>query len=213
MSTKTKAHQLYKAIGNIYVGDINFSTDSATIVQGQNWEIIQEGTNLQTFVWRGYIDISGWSREDLTLFTQSVDIQRSMQPLMSAGIVTVIEYDYLTTRRMTNDEVGPIGLGRPCFLTSTPDLMECIYGEWHTWSNSSEVGTAVNTARDTFGSGNATAMDKLHITRVITPLGGGTTEGFTIYDVNYVIGAVTKEEKDLVHLERMRRSYILQGEV
>lgn len=217
MVKKAKAHQLYKQFGALLVQNVNFSAGTSDIVRtggyGQEWENLNPAGQLQTWVNRQYIDLAGWTREDLTLFTQAVDIQNGFQPLLSSGITNLFYHDYITTRRMTDEECQAIGGDRPAFLTSSLDLMQCIYGEWHTWSNSSEVGTAVNTARDTFGSGNATAMDKLHITRVVCAFGAGTAEGFSVYDANYVIGAVTKEEKDLVHMERLRRSYVTQGEL
>jgi len=209
-----KVHQLYKQIDHVGVANINFPSQTSDIITGDNWEIVIVPTGtLQTWVYRGYIDLAGWTKEDLTLFTQAVDVQNALPPTLSPGIVKLNIQDYVTTRRLTDAECGPEFSPKAGFHDSTMDLMQVVYGEWRSWSNSSEVGTAVSTSGDTFGSGNPTAMDKLHITRVISVLQSGDDDGFSVPAANYVIGAVTKEEKDLVYLERLRRSYVLQGEI
>jgi len=56
------------------------------------------------------------------------------------------------------------------------------------------------------------AMDKLHWTRLIVYLAGATTANVLASPTNLVVSAVTAKEKDLVWMERLRRSYVLQDQ-
>ena len=128
-----KRHQLTKQIPGALV-NVNFTANTATISPNpsgaaEGWEVIQSGLNLQTFVWRGYIDLAGWSVEDLTTFVQSVDVQQSFHTIASPNIINVYEYDFVTSRRLTDDEVGP-PTTCPGFSPSTLDFQQCIYGQW-----------------------------------------------------------------------------------
>jgi len=79
--------------------------------------------------------------------------------------------------------------------------------------NATVAGTYLQISGETFGSGNPTAMDKLHWTRLIVV--GSPSDGnqIVIYPTNLVVQAMTSKEKDLVWMERLRRSYVLQNEI
>jgi len=205
-----KAHQLYKqAPGSTLT--VYESVDDTTATDG--W------TPLNTFdmVYRTYIDLAGWSKQSLTMFTQGVDIQKSDIPLLAplpASVDVVWEYDFLTTRRLTDVELGLILFGHtPGFLPSTVDLMEVIYGERMQYARNSTVPqTLVQVSGETFGSGNPTATDKLHWTRYIRLGNSLPTDSIQVFSTNLVVQAMTVEEKDLVWMERLRRSYVLQDQ-
>jgi len=106
----------------------------------------------------------------------------------------------------------------PGFIENTTDLMEVIYGERTTFAqNNNILGLAgalyVTIDKETFGSGNPTASDKLHWTRVYWLNGFGSTEVIHLPATNMIVQALTVQEKDLVWMERLRRSYVLQGEL
>ena len=208
---KPKAHQLYKQLG---AGALTVTTASAGTgsVSGQ-WEIVQIDSDTAIIANRTYIDLAGWSAQDLTTFTQSIDIQKMQIPLKvpSPGSTQLWEYDFITTRKITDAELINIG-GLPGFSSSTVDLMEVIYGERMFYAENTAIpGTYVQISADTFGSGNPTAMDKLHWTRLI--VAGSPVDGdqLAIWPTNLIVQAMTVEEKDLVWMERLRRSYELQG--
>ena len=91
--------------------------------------------------------------------------------------------------------------------------MEVIYGERMIYAeNATVLGTFVQIGGETFGSGNPTAMDKLHWTRHILVPGAGEGAKLQIFPTNLIVQAMTLEEKDLVWMERLRRSYVLQDE-
>jgi len=197
-----KAHQLYKQVGQVtFTAGPSFSpgepsTDTLTTNQS-GWEVLT-------------------SKQELTTFVQGIDIQKQQLPIPvpSAGISNLWEFDFLTTRRLTTDELTSWGTNSaiPGFLPSTCDLMQVIYGERMSYGENQTIPlTYVQLGGETFGSGNPTAMDKLHWTRLyimpsVTP---GTVIVFT--STNLIVQALTVEEKDLVWLERLRRSYVLQN--
>lgn len=217
-----KAHQLYKQCDRFNaVVAISSGTLTPGLSAGTGWEYIQIMPNGQTYqAWtnRQYIDLSGWNAQDLTMFTVGVDIQKDGIPLvatMPSPVMTV--YDFITTRRITDAEIIDTINSPPGFIDSTLDLMECIYGLRQSLAQNGQIpGTYVNVDGGTFGSGNPCAVEKLHWTRlVITTMGHfeDITGSITIPPTNLVVQATTTEEKDLVYMERLRRSYVLQGEV
>ena len=215
-----ESHQLIKQIPGVHVINIDFVSQTSTFMEGtssEGWEIIQEGANQQTWVWRGYIDLAGWTKDELTNFIQTVDVQRSFPTTAANGATNVFEYDFVSSRKISDAELLPPTLGVPGFLPMLGfdggvDIMQLIYGEWISQSQSAaETFTLVTTAADSFGGGSPIATDKLHITRLISVLGTGDSGTFSVYPVNYVINSITTEEKDLVWMERLRRSYVLQG--
>jgi len=213
-----KAHQLYKQLSGT---SVQYLADTpGTSVTGQ-WSVIREDANMLILAHRTYIDLSGWTRQDLTTFTQGIDIQKQQLPLRSltaAGMMTCDEFDFITTRRLTDAELDfdvTLGGGEslPGFSASTVDLMEVIYGERMQYAvNATVQFSYVQISGETFGSGNPTAQDKLHWTRLFLIRAPQNLDGFTIYSTNLVVQAMTVEEKDLVWLERLRRSYVLQDE-
>jgi len=215
-----KAHQLYKQIPGVTA---QYRSEGTLLTQnGGGWEVIRESANILVVAYRTYIDLAGWSRQDLTTFTQGIDIQKQHTPqrsLTATGMVTADGYDYITTRRLTNEEIdldntaGAADNNLPGFIGSSVDLMEVIYGERMQYAVNQTVGFSyVQVSGETFGSGNPTAMDKMHWTRVFYIFAPVNLDGLGIFPTNLVVQAMTVKEKDLVWMERLRRSYVLQDQ-
>jgi len=206
-----KAHQLYKQIGSTLF-TVGVSVD-ATTSSGGGWEVITDDVVAN----RTYIDLQGWTAQDLTTFVQGVDIQKSVLPLKTVGgqFDIIWEFDILSTRKLSDVELTNIAFSNtPGFAPSTVDLMEVIYGERMQYGiNATITNTFVQISGETWGSGNAVATDKLHWTRVIALGNSAPTDAVTIYPANLVVQAMTVEEKDLVYMERLRRSFVLQNEI
>jgi len=167
------------------------------------------------FVYRTYIDLAAWTREELTFFTQGVDIQKPLIPVFIGVVPNLFEFDYITTRRITDDELTSIGTNAsvPAFSANTLDLMQMIYGEASIYAINAQVaGTYVKVSEGQFGSGNPMATDKLHWTRHIIVPAAAPDSKIQIYPTNLIVQALTVEEKDLVWMERLRRSYVLQDQ-
>jgi hypothetical protein len=206
-----KAHQLYKQVG--YSAVAITSASGGTGTASHQWELIQLDADVAVLAYRTYIDLAGWSEQELTTFTQGIDIQKQGIPIKTPSNTsqTLFEYDFITTRRLTDAELTNI-FGLPGFRPSTADLMEVIYGERMQYGENGTIpGTYVQISGDTFGSGNPTAMDKMHWTRLMILANPGDGEQLVIYPTNLIVQAMTVEEKDLVWMERLRRSYVLQG--
>jgi len=207
-------HQLYKQVEGSDVDTTFEGTNLDAMTTTNGWEGIVLGIASGAVVKRSYIDLSGWSIDDLTTFTKGVDVQKMRIPLGIGGVFPVIwEYDYITTRRIRTEELSffplvPGFLGAPAKL----DLMEVVYGQSRNYAENATIpGTYVTTDTATFGSGNPVATDKLHWTRFIVFMAGAAGR-LSIYPSNLVIQAVTAKEKDLVWMERLRRSYVLEDQ-
>jgi len=212
-----KAHQLYKQLP----GCTAQYRSEGSLITGAGWDIISESAGILVVAARGYIDLQGWSAQDLTTFTQGVDIQKQHTPqrsLSAAGMVTADSYDYITTRRLTDAEIdldpslGGAENNLPGFGESTVDLMQVIYGERMQYAvNAPAIAFSyVQISGETFGSGNPTAMNRMHWTRVFYIFHPIDQDAIAIFPANLVVQAMTVEEKDLVWMERLRRSYVHQ---
>jgi len=210
-----KAHQLYKqvpgtSIVSIFESPSVWTSTSAT----DGWEglsITMGAATVWGAAYRTYIDLSGWSKQELTTFVQGIDIQKSQQPVNISGSTPVVwEFDFITTRRLTDEEISVV-FSQPGYLPSTLDLMQLIYGEKRDYAtNQTVAGTYITTGNETSGSGNPIAMNKLHWTRLYV-FPSPTSDTVDIYPTNLIVQALTVEEKDLVWMERLRRSYAIQN--
>ena len=212
--------QMFKQIG---AGSGTFQYSLGTIttatITGEGWEYIEQVTpHIPNLINRQYIDLAGYTHDELTVFTQSVDFQHDKFATAYAAALdqpqVLYVYDLLTTRRIKDNELNDLTNSTPSFLNSTLDLMECVYGLQTTAflnSNITLLGAMVPTYTDSFGSGNPTASDRLHWTRIIwtTPLAQPQEQNITLgtNETNLAVAAVTAEEKDLVYIERLRRAY------
>lgn len=217
MTTDIKPHQLTKQVGRattrwVFDGSVY---DNAASTTTNGWEniAVQFGTGIVPgIINRSYIDLAGWSRQELTSFFNGFDIQRSFPPLSITGVPLVFEFDFITSRKLTIAELSNL-FEEPGYLPSTLDLMQLIYGERRVWGQNLNIpGTFISVDAETSGTGDATAMDKLHWTRLIIYLAGATAADIEASATNLVVSAVTAKEKDLVWMERLRRSYVLQDQ-
>jgi len=214
MAKDVTPHQLVKqAPGNeMYLTYDGSSLDTVTGINGWTGLISDDGL-YPIGVYRTYFDLAGWSKEELTTFVQGVDIQKSHLPIqiVASSLTLVQEIDILSTRRITDAEITA-WREYPGFLPSTLDIMQVTYGETVEYAeNATVAGTFIRVHASTFGTGDATAMDKLHWTRIYPCVNQLGNTGLVIYPTNCVVQAITSKEKDLVWMERLRRSYVLQG--
>ena len=205
-------------IGVTITGSVGAPT---VVVLGDNWEYIPQNyagvpIGSVAIANRTYIDLAGYTQDELTTFVQSVSIQEQGSPLFATssavGIPLVYTYDFITTRRITTAELSSMGVIVPGFQPSTVDLQEMIYGQHRTYATNAQVaGTYITVNADTLGSGNPSAADRLHWTRVvlINPLIGDEDQSAAVgtFPANLVCQAVTGKEADLVYIERLRRAY------
>jgi len=210
---KLQARQLIKQVPALQVLNMNYGSQTANLT-GEGWEILTDGLSMR-FVWRGFIDLAGYTQHDLTLFTQQVDIQRNHMiggsPDVQLGVVT----ELVTTRRIRDEEAISTNNGFLAPFPGSPqpqlDIQEIVYGEITTYTPYSPTnGIWRILQHDSFGTGHPTASDRLHITIIAQPLFAGDNSAMLIPGRNFLIGAVTAHEDDLVYIERLRRAYTQQ---
>jgi hypothetical protein len=214
MSDGPTQRKLIKQVGATNLG---FNYDSLTDAYATNgWSVVW---NTAPYVInRTYVDLAGYTLQDLTTFIQGVDFQvETLIRSLSTGIPEVTWLDILSTRRLSDAELSNWAIPGvtgdvPGFLDSTVDLQEVIYGERTTLAQNSNIPSLVGAKyvvldRETFGSGNASAADRLHWSRVYWFNGSGPNEVIMIPAANLVSQAVTVKEKDLIYIERLRRAY------
>lgn len=207
-----KAHQLYKSAP--YAQGVWSETPGASAVIGEGWTTVGAGSTVY-YVYRTSIDLQGWTDQQLTMFTQGVDVQKGIMPLLGGGEAAkgLREFDFITTRKLQDSECE-LYLNIPGSLESTVSQQEVIYGEFVEYGRNGEIdNTFIKTNFQTIGSGVPTAMDKLHWTRVLFFHVPGNNDTLLIDQANLVVQAMTVEEKDLVWMERLRRSYVLENEI
>lgn len=217
MAKDPTPRKLIKQIGGSFVLVNYGSTTDAYTTNG--WEMIWN--TIPYLVNRTYIDLSGYTIEDLTTFIDGVDFQTSMLIMSgTTGIPEITQLDILSTRRITDNEINNWGIpgvseDPPGFLDSTVDLMEVVYGERTSYGTNNAISGLVGKRyitleKDTWGSGNAVASDRLHWTRVYFLNGSGDAESLNVPAANLVCKGFTAEEADLVYIERLRRAYTQQ---
>lgn len=205
--------QVDYTVGESGIGFVDVTTT------GNGWEAFADPTNQAiSVVNRTYIDLAGYTQEDLTTFIQNVAVQNLRAP-QDGGLSfsnVIHAYDFITTRRLNDSEVSNLVMisNAPGYKDSTVDLMEMVYGEHMTFSKNLQIPNSfVITFSDTLGSGNPSAADRLHWTRIYLLQPGGAQDNpgtAVIYPANLVCQAVTAKESDLVYIERLRRSYTQQ---
>jgi len=214
MAEDITQRKLFKQIGSTNVG-INFDSSSSAYATN-GWEV--EWNTMPYMYNRTYVDLSGYTQQELTTFIQGVDIQiETLIRSLGTGIIEVTYLDILSTRRLSVAEltdwaIPGVNGDVPGFLDNTVDLQEIIYGERTTLAQNTVVPALVGSKyvileKETFGSGSASAADRLHWSRVYWFNGSGPEEVIMIPASNLVAQAVTVKEKDLVYIERLRRAY------
>lgn len=193
--------------------------------QGGGWEIYTStagAVDTVFAVWRGYFDISGWNSEKLSAFVSGVGWQEAQD--WAAGALTVGQnarirtWDIVTKAMIPNaaldNQIGGALVGYwfpPGFSGSNYDLEEVFAGRYRTFDLSSVLsGGWQQSNQETWGAGDATAGDKIYITRIVYLTNVQVEEGdCVIPPQDIVLPATLASEKDLVYMERLRRSYVL----
>jgi len=215
---KPKPRVLRELVSGVNLETADASVSGMTInavMHHDNWKVLTGGgsTVPNVAVWRSFFDTQGYSQEELTFFPTNPQVQ-DFGPLLT-DMVSVIVYDFITVKPITDEDVEklvdfslPAGtdLYPPGSLQSNHDLQDIIYARWNVFTISATESYNVIAQSGTYGLNTPTGRDRIFITRVV---------GVALEDNKYlqvpgcafVLGGVTAEEKDLVHLERLRRNY------
>ena len=190
------------------------------------WEIYGNDLNTGFAIWRGYFDIQGWSKEQLSAFIGGAGWQESdgwnlHDPQLAHSFAPEINtWDIISKAPIPNsaldavhfvDGIGYFGWNGPGMSRSNYDLEE-IFAARH---RQFVVNTILNNVlmqndQNIWGAGDATAGDKIYITRIIST-GVSIKDGslLIVPPQGIILPATVVDEKDLVYMERLRRSYVL----
>jgi len=184
-----------------------------TITAGQGWEILDD-TTYPTIANRTYYDLSGYALEDLTAFIQGVDVQEGFMPFgsISCTVVDMVTTEFIDNATLLAAHVYSTGNGDlPGFPNSTFDMSQVIYGRTRTFVENNAWGDIAIQGSTLFGTGAATAAEKLYITRVVYIVTPDITPAKKVHipPCDYVSALLVAKEKDLPYLMRLKRSYEL----
>lgn len=224
---------LRKDIPGVFLSSANgaaWSIGAPTATNRDGWEIVTINTQPQ-LEWNGYIDLSGYSKDDRTFLTTGGTVVRS-GPINSTRVIVstgayvasnVLEWIFATQTPITSQlmfDAVDQHLHIPGFLGSTETPEQVILGEfafWATVPTGQTVGTtdasrtALNQA-STFGMGSPTASDRIYVSyrASLNPPVADQTHQILIPPMAVLLGGTSEQEPDLVYIDRLRRSYELQ---
>lgn len=185
------------------------------------WEIYTNDIGTQWGLYRTYIDIVGWSKDDVTAFTQGAALQEAERWSASLGGTVpvlntwdIVSVNYIDDSAFDSDRFFGIGAPynweAPGMSGSNYNLEEILAGRYRSFSQSQDVTSTSQTNLQTWGAGDATAGDRIYITRAIL-LTGNTVYPGSIFvpAMAVIVPTLLVKESDLVYMERLRRSYVL----
>jgi hypothetical protein len=190
--------------------------------QGGGWGIVVNDLGVNYAVWRSYFDIAGWSSEMLTAFIAGAGWQEAdewiMGPPANFSRPRIKTWDIISKAKIGDDALDQHGPGAasqtwlaPGYAGSNYNLEEIFAGRYRHFDFSTTITAGFNQTHESiWGAGDATAGDKIYITRIVqlTGLADYGLEGLTVPPQDVILPAGITTEKDLIYMERLRRSYV-----
>jgi len=205
-------------------GVFSFSTGD----EASGWTIVENDLTETFAVWRGYFDLAGLAMQDLTMMVAIPSWQECDTWFLSqvpAEVPLVRTWDILSKAHIPDEALDSDrwidntantfkGWRAPGMIGSEYNLEEIFSGRFRqfvvnsTYSAGIALGQSAETA---WGAGDATAGDKIYITRVVVLSASIAYPGMILVPpMSVLIPIALLEEPDLVHMERLRRSYVEQ---
>jgi len=188
------------------------------------WTVVTNDIGHQFAMQREYFDIAGWNNEQLTAFITGVSYQEGSGWKMPQGTIgnypsletwDIISKSYLPNEILDSNHwivaADLNGFNPPGMSLSNYNLEEIFDGRYRASVNDTTTANELRQInRTSWGTGDATAGDRIYVTRIVRLSGTQVSAGYIIIPpMAIVIPAVVVEEKDLVYMERLRRSYVL----
>jgi hypothetical protein len=176
------------------------------------------------------IDLSGYAMDSLTFFPSSVGLQdpgiynflpqtiipdAPLQGLNVLDIISSVPMDPLEV--MTAMNAFPTNSG-PGLIGSKYEFTTILFGMFRFFTANTNVpypGFVQLQRSQRFDSGEATAADRLYCYRIVQTLQQDLVDGDSlgIPAARQLIAGVLSEEKELVYMQRLRRSYELANQL
>ena len=215
MAEKLQSRLLTKPIGScrIYISDQGEGYVYTLDTGSDQWELITNDAGITFAVWTSYIDLQGMTvAQDKTFAAQSVAFQEG-SPVVGEIItmwdmVTDVPVDWATEL----DNSDGIRNVMPAFLGSSVNSENVVYGNNRLFlPNANVTGGILPAQSSVWGTNRATASDRLYIHRIVQATTSGTIATQHVMPPTIVaIPGLFFDEKELSHMERLRRSYVLQ---
>jgi len=187
-----------------------FSQDVTT--EGGTWEtgtvVIQENEYIVVFA-NGYFDLSGYTKEQQTLFCQSVAIQEN--PLLFGNGVCFAAH-VVSTQPLNLDDftvTSPsTAWALPGNMGNHYSMQQIFWGQCTLYTEDTTTNSIRPSTGGTWGTGYSTAGEKLYyaVAYAIPKL---VNSNIIIPDTTFVLPSVIDEEPDLEYIMRLKRSYEL----
>lgn len=215
---------LRKLLPGAFIGTTGAEPNILYVSSEGSWTIVTNDEGIQFAVLRDYFDIQGWNQEQLTAFITGISYQEGSNWKLNNATIgtypTLETWDIISKSYLPNEVLDGShwlipadaqGFNPPGMALSNYNLEEIFDGRFRAFVNDSSTASEIRQiTRTSWGTGDATAGDKIYITRIIRLTATQTSAGgITIPPMAIVVPAVVVEEKDLVYLERLRRSYVL----
>jgi hypothetical protein len=176
------------------------------------------------------IDLSGYAMDSLTFFPSSVGLQdpgiysflpqtilpdAPLQAIIVLDIVSSVPLDPLEV--MNTASPFPTNSG-PGMIGSTLDFTTILFGMYRFFTANTNVpypGFVQLQRSQRFDSGEPTAADRLYCYRIVQTIQQDLVDGdsLQIPAARQLIAGVISEEKELVYMQRLRRSYELANQL
>ena len=169
----------------------------------------------QVMMYHAYIDTSGYTADDLTLFPLGVTLQDPGRYLCSNANVPMQVLDIITTEVLTIAEIQAWLTANtvPGMLGTTHDWSQIIWGQYRTFLGQATFQAAtteyLTASSSLFGSGQPSTSDKLHCYRFLFLDGSAQNDTVGVPSSRFVMNAVIAPESEKAFLMRQKRSYEL----
>jgi len=227
------AHILRKSLGNLQLTETGTNEYEIASQSGGGWESYTNTSAATFFVNRdSYFDLSGYTREELTTFPMNWDIAEDARVYADTSFDPAVGYisslkiwNIISEKPITDEDLDAFGPATfatgpaPGFLGSHHELRGIVGGRWreYSWDQGAGIGFvppniqalgASVAAQGEWGLCQATTVQHLYITIIIQITDLASAMPTLKYpNTAWSIGVVTAEEKDLVYVERLRRSW------
>ena len=212
---------LTKSIPSLRLDTDGSSAPSIPAGTSQGWREVTGFGGQVLFVWEGYIDLQGMTVEqDLSLGIQAAEFQEGFIHICTA--TSLLVWDIVMDVPVNWDEALLLNDGTnltlPGFAHSSRNIENVIEGKLRMYSPGIETSAGAGVSEGTipiqstrWGVNVATASDRLYISRIVTiGTGNNLTPAVITPPTVVAMPVVFFEEPELAHMERLRRSYILQ---
>ena len=190
-------------------------TSFTIVANGDGWVADYHaigGAHMGVLRWQGYIDLSGYTREDRTFFPGVPIAQDGGYYGMSAGTYLAM-YTMITQSPIDETSMlsNTLDFTVPGFLGSTTNPDQVTWGIGSTMAPGSTHNNLLSVQDAwSWGTGNPTATDRLYIYKFAHVITETEDVSVQLPPTHILVPGMVEGEADLVYMQRLRRSFELQ---